>query len=124
MAKKETAIGIKVYSKGEIKLQRKIWCTIEHWEKSNWRRITNLWMRIKNEEKRTELLEKLWTEVMEEGMKAEPKEEYGKDTLFQRRKTCSGRGERGRIFRIQVGYNTLRNVQDILFNNRRTNNRA
>ena len=45
--------------KGEKKLQRKIWCTIEHWEKSNWRRITNLWARIKNEEKRTELLEKL-----------------------------------------------------------------
>ena len=57
------------------KLQRKIWCKIGHWEKSNWKRITNLWARIKNEEKRTELLEKLWTEVMEEGIKAEPKEE-------------------------------------------------
>ncbi len=54
----------------EKQLQRKIWCTKEHWEKSSWKRIINLWARMKNEEKRTELLEKLGTEVMEEGMKA------------------------------------------------------
>ncbi|MHA1420094.1 MAG: hypothetical protein ACTSVO_00715 [Candidatus Heimdallarchaeaceae archaeon] len=71
---KSKVIREEFVNKSEKRLQRKIWCKIEHWEKSNWRRITNIWQRIKNEEKRTEMLEKLWTEVMEKGMKAEPKE--------------------------------------------------
>ena len=46
------------------------------------------------------------------------------NTLFQRRKTGSGRGERGRVFRILTRYNILRIIQDIFCNNRRANNRT
>ena len=49
---------------------------------------------------------------------------HGKDTLLQRRKVSSGRGERGRVFRIQTRYNILRIIQDVFCNNRRTNNRT
>ena len=49
---------------------------------------------------------------------------YDEDTLLQGRKVSSGRGERRRAYRIQTGYNIFRNVQNILCNDRRANNRT
>ena len=75
MVVKEVSKKGKVNKRVE-KTNRTFWCSIgEHWNKANWKRIKNLWKIIRNEDKQEELLQHLWEEVMEKGIKAEPREE-------------------------------------------------